>query len=244
VDCEEARERIEDLHDGELEGGEAAAVSAHLAACQKCAGMMRQLDCESQFFRSYAAALDRQVEAVASRWPQVRSAISEPQSSVSRGRWWQWLRSATPSAGLGKQLVWAALLVVISVGVTLVVVRQERLRPPGGGESAQQVTGNTGGTGTVAEAMRSIRHAEQEYVDAIQILTGILDRQKPSLSNDLVVQVERNLRQIDESIAATRKAYYEHPADPELAHYMLTAYSRKVELLQELASLGSLQPKT
>lgn len=243
MDCEEAQRRVEDLHDGELGGRDAAEISAHLASCAACAGLMRQLESESQFYRVFAAELDRQADQVAGRLPQIGIAAPNGRDSRSGGqRWKRWLSPGVSSVGWGRQLAYATLLVVFSVGVTLMVVRDARLRSPGSGDTL--VTGNAGGTGTVAEAMRSIRHAEQEYVDAIQILSGILDRQKPSLSREVVAQVEGNLRQIDESIAATRKAYYEHPADAELAHYMLTAYSRKVELLQELASLGSTQPKT
>jgi hypothetical protein len=52
---------------------------------------------------------------------------------------------------------------------------------------------------------------------------------------DLVAELDRNPKTIDEAIASAQKAYHAHPADPELAQYMLRAYQRKVELLQELA---------
>jgi hypothetical protein len=50
------------------------------------------------------------------------------------------------------------------------------------------------------------------------------------------VELERNLKAIDENIEATRRAFREHPSDPEYALYMLAAYARKVDLLQEVAS--------
>jgi hypothetical protein len=85
-------------------------------------------------------------------------------------------------------------------------------------------------------AVRAIQRAEQEYLQAIQVLSAIVDQRKSTLQAGLVQEMERNLKSIDESIAATRQAYYSHPSDPYLAQYMLAAYSKKVELLQELAS--------
>jgi hypothetical protein len=52
----------------------------------------------------------------------------------------------------------------------------------------------------------------------------------------MIADLQSNLKRIDEHIAATRKAYYARPQDPELGLYMLAAYSRKVQLLQELTS--------
>jgi len=85
-------------------------------------------------------------------------------------------------------------------------------------------------------ALLSIQRAEQEYIAAIQILGGIVDKRKATLDPSLAAELERNLKEIDERIASTRQAYHAHPADPELAYYMLTAYRKKVELLEELAS--------
>lgn len=68
------------------------------------------------------------------------------------------------------------------------------------------------------------------------LLSTIVEKEKPRLDPRIWDEFERNLRVIDESIAATRARYMAQPADPELAHHMLSAYNRKVELLQELAS--------
>jgi len=44
------------------------------------------------------------------------------------------------------------------------------------------------------------------------------------------------LAAIDRTIADTREAVGQRPTDPEAVRYMLTAYAKKVEVLQEMAS--------
>ena len=68
------------------------------------------------------------------------------------------------------------------------------------------------------------------------MLTAVVEKQKSTLDPGIVREIQANLSLVDQHIAATRQAYYAHPADAELAISMLTAYSRKVELLQDLAS--------
>ena len=241
--CDEARRSLEDLHDGELGGPAAASLSAHVSCCQECAEVLQELERESQVYRSYAAALDRQAEEAPGLWPGIRSAVASDRSATAAPPWRSRFIAGVRGSAFGRQLAYSVLLVAVSVGATLFVVRQrDSIGTQGGMPASAGVSLQSGGT--VGEAMRSFHHAEQQYVDAFRTLSGIVDRHKPALPGELLAEVERNLRQIDESIAATRKAYYEHPADPELAHYMLTAYSRKVELLQELASIQVPPPKT
>jgi len=84
-------------------------------------------------------------------------------------------------------------------------------------------------------ALLSIEKAEQQYIEAIRTLNDIVDKRKASLNPNLVAELERNLKIVNEAIASAHNAYHTPPADPELAHYMLKAYQKKVELLQDLA---------
>ena len=85
-------------------------------------------------------------------------------------------------------------------------------------------------------AVRALQRAERDYIDAIQVLSDIVEKRKPTLEARLLKELEQNIRAADASIEATRRAYYSHPSDPYLAQRMLTAYRQKVELLQELVS--------
>jgi hypothetical protein len=92
------------------------------------------------------------------------------------------------------------------------------------------------GAKSLDAALRSIQRAEQEYLDAIRVLSAIVEKEKATINPGALAEFQRNLKMIDEHIAAARSAYYAYPSDPELAFYMLAAYSRKVEMLQDLAS--------
>ncbi len=84
-------------------------------------------------------------------------------------------------------------------------------------------------------ARLKIRRAQRDYIDAIRILNAAVSQKKSTLDPQIAASLDRNLLIIDQTIAATRKAYSANPQDPDLAQYMLTAYAKKVELLEELA---------
>lgn len=87
----------------------------------------------------------------------------------------------------------------------------------------------------VFRAMQKIQRAEQDYIDAIKVLSAAVNKRKPALDPQLVATFDKNLAIVDRTIAQTRKAYEAHPGDPEIAQYMLLAYANKVDLLRELA---------
>jgi len=79
-----------------------------------------------------------------------------------------------------------------------------------------------------------ITKLRQEYVEAIDLLSASINKRKSKVDPKLMAVYNRNLTIVNETIAATRRAYQANPRDAELAQYMLTAYSKKVELLQEI----------
>ena len=81
-----------------------------------------------------------------------------------------------------------------------------------------------------------IQKLRKEYVEAIDMLSASVNKRKSKLDPKLLAVFNRNLNIVNETIAATRKAYTANPKDTELAQYMLTAYAKKVELLQEIDS--------
>ena len=221
--CEDVRLRIEDYHDGELPGDLAGLVAAHVRDCRECGRELELLRTEDRLYRGYAEGLAGQLSNESAIWERVSAAarLLPP----NRPGWIEAIRSAlTP-----RRLVLASLLVVLSVAGTLFTVRVVSERQA---ESALvSVEGRD-----FDSAMRSIARAEKEYEKAIRLLTDIVEKRKASLDPQLVAELERNLKAIDENIAATRRAFREHPSDPEYALYMLAAYARKVDLLQEIAS--------
>lgn len=80
-----------------------------------------------------------------------------------------------------------------------------------------------------------IAKATHEYQSAIKLLERAIAKRKPELDDTAVRQFESSLAMIDASIAASRQAMKAHPNDPTTARYLLAAYSKKVELMQEIA---------
>jgi len=248
MNCKECRRLLEDFHDHELSEMRAGEVRQHLDACSACAAELRILESERELFERYRAHQANEASASAPKWDVLHERISRyddgaaasQRAQAGGARRFGWLGFLAGSP-LVRQAVYATLLVALSVAGTLIMVKRNRPAPPVPTASVQmqgRVVPASVDKDSVGldSAMRAVRRAEQEYIQAIQLLNEIVDRRKPSLDPKLVREIESNLKSIDESIAATRRAYYERPSDPELAQYMLAAYSKKVELLQELVT--------
>jgi hypothetical protein len=79
-----------------------------------------------------------------------------------------------------------------------------------------------------------VREAEQKYVAAINMLSRDVNHRRTQLDPEAAARFERTLAAVDRTIAETRRAVREHPGDPLAAKYMLTAYSKKVDVLREM----------
>jgi hypothetical protein len=260
VKCADFQEVVEDYSEGTLDHELSAAIQLHLGECQDCLALLARIQAEERLFRDYGKTVVGDLKISPEMWPQIRSTLEQagviqptPDCTSQpgrRGRWWN------PSSGWGawpRQLVFSALLVVISIAGTLLVVRyqghqnrtaevQPMSRPPAVRTVVTETVspvrshGTGGDRRSLEAAVRALQRAERDYLEAIQVLNDIVEKRKPTLQPDLLKDLEKNLRAADASIEATRRAYYSHPSDPYLAQYMLSAYRQKIELLQELAS--------
>lgn len=223
MNCEDVRRQIEDYFDGELSGEVTEQIAAHARTCGECGRELALLEVEDRLYRAHAAAMAGQMADEPAVWERVDAAAKAP-SAVRTG----WMDMIWPAVS-PRRLGYALLLVVLSVAGTLLTVRIVSERKP-------DLMLASGEGRDLESAMRSIARAEKEYENAIRLLSEIVEKRKATLDPRLVAELERNLETIDENIAATRNAFREHPSDPEYALYMLAAYARKVELLQEVAS--------
>ncbi len=261
MNCSDFQDLIEDYHDGTLDEEIAASVQLHLGNCPQCAETLVMMQNEEKLYQSYRETLERELVVKPEMWSHVRARIETegvlppeartlPSRGVQLARWLSFLGGPH----WARQLAFAALLVVFSVAGTLLVVRNradvtssvriQQVPAPAPGSTPTQAhpaelrtaADDLTREGSLEAAVRAIQRAERDYLEAIHLLTDVVDRRKPSLDPKLVRELNSNLKAIDANIEATRKAYYAHPSDPYLAQYMLTAYGKKVELLQELAS--------
>lgn len=244
MSCKDILRHIEDFYYGELDEKTAQEVQSHLRSCQECGRALEDLSAEDKAYQAYAEALDRSLEVSPQIWRRIQAGIGtcKPERGWRHplGRIVGFLDGILPRSAVVRQAVFAAVIVVLSVGTTLLTVHYYRTREAGIDDQHLARTSDRirygGSQNGLEAAIRSIQQAERDYNNAIEVLSKIVDKRKPSLDSRFVAELERNLKAIDESIAATRSAYHAHPSDSELAHYMLTAYEKKVELLLEVAS--------
>jgi hypothetical protein len=225
---------IEGYQSGELEAQQAVEVRAHLRECEGCGAELALLESEAAICAAYAARTENALEAPPDLWDRALERSKAPAvKGVGAGKnRTRWLGALVPSAPWLRQALAASLLIAVSVVCTLFVVQSRRAKEVTEFQPAAAASGER----SLEAALKSIQRAEQEYLNAIQVLTGVIEKQKSALDPRLIAELQENLKMIDQHIAATRRAYYDHPADAQLALYMLAAYSRKVELLQDLAS--------
>jgi hypothetical protein len=81
-----------------------------------------------------------------------------------------------------------------------------------------------------------VREAEQKYMAAIALLTRDAKRRRTLLEPDVRARFEQTLAAVDRTISETRRAARQQPDDPIAVQYMLAAYSKKVEVLREMAT--------
>lgn len=223
MNCEQARMLLlERLNEG------AAApipqeVERHLAGCEACSREAAWLSAEERLVSRYRNSRLEGLRIPSGAWERIEAAGRNRVRGVGswigiHGRFErQWLR----------QLAFAAALVVATAGLTLLAVRN--FAPDSTTPVAERA-----GSGTLDEALQAIDLAERQYQEAIRVLGKAVEKRKHNLDPTLVAELEKNLKAVDAGIEAARRAYREHRADTELAYYMLSAYRKKVEILQEI----------
>jgi len=82
---------------------------------------------------------------------------------------------------------------------------------------------------------RQIARAEREYQKAIRMLDQAIAKQRDRLDPALIKQYESSLVSIDNSINASRRAFRERPDDPIAGQFLLAAYAKKLDLMQDIA---------
>ena len=77
--------------------------------------------------------------------------------------------------------------------------------------------------------------AEREYQSAVKLLDRAVAKRRNEIEPEAFKKYESSLALIDSSIAQSKKALREFPNDVAAGQFLLAAYARKVELMQEVA---------
>jgi hypothetical protein len=219
--CDDIQPRIGELVDGTLDAGDREAVEAHVRACDRCAGMVRDFDRLRQAARSLGP-----IDPPAHVWLEIAGQLRQatppaPAALSPSGRGspvWQW-------AGL------AAALVVITTGA-YVFLRLERSTP-----AKPPTTAATSATGSVQVFADELTEAMTHYEKAIAELEVITKANNGSLDPALAATLQKNLLVIDDAITESRTALIRDPTSLPASDSLLEALQRKVSVLQETVAL-------
>lgn len=122
---------------------------------------------------------------------------------------------------------------ISSVGPSIVDGRR-RAKPPAADTDQQRRPVTVGIPRRTRTPNQLVREAEQKYLAAIAMLSRNVNRKRSRLDSATLAKWDQALTSIDRTIAGTREAVRRHPNDPVAVQYMLTAYSRKVDVLREM----------
>lgn len=231
--CFQVERLMEDYNDRELSREQVPEVEAHLSGCMHCSRLLDSLRREDKTYESFGKDLEQSLEIPPTMWAKIcrgldaESSIESEPVRRDRAGWLSGFWNMRLHFTAFRQVVFASILLAILAGGILLVIHRH------GGSSA--ITADREQRRDLQYALLSIQKAEKQYVQAIQVLSSIVDQRKASLDPGVVAELDRNLKIVDEAIASAQRAYRAHPADSDLALYMLRAYQKKVELLQDLA---------
>jgi hypothetical protein len=219
--CDEIQPRLGDLVDGTLDAADRDAVEAHVRACERCAGVVRDFDLLRRAARSLGP-IDPPPHVWLEIAGQLRQAI--PPAPVA----------LAPKTGVAPAWHWAGLaaaLVVVTTG-TYVFLQLERPAPTRAPAAAPGAA-----SGSVQVFADELTEAMTHYEKAIAELELITKTNNGSLDPTLAATLQKNLLVIDDAIAESRTAFTREPTSVPARDSLLEALQRKVSVLQETVAL-------
>lgn len=215
--CEETRLRISPLIDGELSGDDAAAVLAHLAACDACSWFRQDLD----RVRRAAASLGP-IAPPDHVWLHVagQTRLEYPDALPLR-------RPAARRGAIAQWLGIAAALVVVTIGAYVV----------GSTTSTAPQGSNPATTASVETVADELNLAMQHYERAIAELDALAQSGSNALDPAMAAMLSQNMKTINAAISESRSALVQNPGNGPARDSLFEALRRKVVVLQATVNL-------
>jgi len=195
--------------DDELDAYARLRIEAHLASCDACRA-------EVEAIRALVAAVGELPRAIAPT-RDLRAGIAE---RIARAQPAETVRPRR-TLRVPAMLAAAAVLVVATASLTRLWMLQQPSPPA---VSTQNIP--------VAAMPVTYRADETRYLEAIEELQQMLERERGELAPQTIEILETNLAIIDRAIAESRAALARDPANHDLGLMVLSAYEQKLQLLQ------------
>lgn len=219
--CAQARRWISDGIDGHLGTKKRAALKEHLQSCPDCQSVLEDL----KNVVKKAHELE-ELSPSSQAWLRIQSRLkTEAQSdqtpAFEKKKWFDFLLTQPKL----KYALSAALLLVIALGLVVLGLRYGK--------------GIFGGVDPQQYTLSKLKEAERHYQKAIKALAEAVSVQQEGLDPEVAGIFRMNLEIIDASIAACKRAVLNEPENIEARDYLLYAYSKKLDLLDEMAAIKS-----
>ena len=222
MNCLEIRNRFSSRIDHELGRNEDVEVEQHLRVCLPCSIVYKDLLC----IRESSRDLDP-VSPPDRLWISLRAQIrAEGLTREHRGFWERLIHPGFVS-GLRPALAATVVTLLLLAASSLLVTRLPHRQPE------TPVSSD-------ALALQEVRDAELHYQRAIQALTESSQKRLETLDPTLAQIFNDNLATMDYYLKECKEAAETNPDNPLVHRYLLTAYQKKVELLQTIVNSDSL----
>lgn len=264
--CDSVRNLFEEFVDGETTADERALVEAHIAACVPCAAAVIALEREALVYRRYDREFEPSPDLWASIAHEITPPVEAPAPTLGErfaallgafGRFgWQatgWATAAVGVVMLGIGLFNSTSNEMGNVhgGMALVGWTTDEpistvpnpIQPvveAGPEKSSQTASFPARKPHAYRESkpteLSEIAQIDKRYQAAISQVSGEVSLQTRSLPDSDRKRLSEPIRQIDESIAAARNQAKADPNDPNAVLGLVSAYEKKLELLQDIAT--------
>lgn len=257
--CAAFEAALPDYLEGEMSPDADLTARAHLAACERCRMLVRDLD----IIRARASALPA-LRPGRDLWGGIEARLRavRPDRRVGNGRSSGWF-AGWSAAPLARAAVLVIATAVVASSATWLLTRRQTVavvRPVGtaspmiaANPGPVAPTGPTGGTltdtvrvprpkpagGVLVSNEPAAPTHEFIYDQQIATLHQILEQRRGRLDPRTVAVIEKNLRVIDEAIAESKAALAKDPANAFLVQQLDEALDTKLELLRTVALLPS-----
>jgi hypothetical protein len=229
--CELARERINELVDGDIDRAARAELDAHLATCATCAALAEDLEVVRRASRSLPT-LDPPERV----WTAIARELPARAADRSPGRSPEWVKVT---------LAIAAVLLA-AVAITVLVRRGRPAEPQvavnqapatqAPAETAPQPAAQSADNADLKSLQSELQQAESHYENAIQKLEALAKDRRSLKPQDAAI-LQKNLLLIDSAIGESRAALRTQPANEMAQESLFEAFRSKIVLLQDTISL-------
>ena len=238
----DARQHIEfdilnDYIDDRLGIPERRVIEEHLRTCAECSAELADL----RLLLDDVARLPKSVLPTDELWTDIRGSIERSKEIVLPVA-----HVTTPGVQGGRQrvrfrdtraflAVAAVLLVVLSSGITTLVLRNQNIGAYSRIADRDRRIDQNLGAPSVLPA--SFMVAEGKYVSTIDELRTAFEAQRDRLSPTTVKTVDHSLAVIDSAIQEARTALLADPGNRTLVDLLSASYQRKLDLLRRTSEL-------